>query len=388
MTLLLICIAWFLVVAALLVHAVRQYRYYTVLRPIAAPAPEDAPAVSIIVPARNEEQNIARCLGGLLAQDYPDEKLQIVVVDDGSEDRTSAIAQDLAQRDARIKLLRNDSLPPGWLGKPHACWRGVQESEGDWICFIDADTVAQPPLIRTAVHTARERSVHLLSLEPFQELGSLWERLLLPAGFFLIAFTQDLRKTNDPHVAEASVNGQFLLVRRDAYETAGGHAAVRSAVAEDSALARNLKAAGCRVALAGTDGLLHVRMYTSRPALIEGAARQLSSLLPGFRLPLFGSMAVVLVLVCLMLPLWAAMSVAIHGGAIAIASLALASAGSLAMVGTHVGASRYFRIPFWYGLLFPAGYALGAWVVVFAMWERSRRQMRWKGRVYQAAAHV
>lgn len=329
---------------------------------------------------------IGECVAALIAQDYPADRLQIIVNDDNSTDRTSGIVSHLAAGDDRVRLIRGKPLPQGWLGKPNACWTAAAEADGEWLCFIDADTIAGPALITTAVQTAQSRSLDLLSLQPFQELTGFAERLILPTGFFLIAFTQDLRKTNDPTSPDASVNGQFLLIRRSVYESVGGHAAVRSAVAEDSALARTIKTAGHRIGVLGTEGLLHTRMYSDFRSLREGAARQAASLLDSTAILLCVALgALLLAAVPLLLPTLAACRLAGDGRAVAIASLVISAIGSLSLLGTHIGAARYFRIPFWYGLLFPLGYAAGAGILVFAARQRSRGQTRWKGRLYPAS---
>lgn len=387
MILLVLSIVWLLVVAGLLARAITQYRHYHVLRPITqgAAAPP-LPTVTAIVPARNEQRIIGRCLEGLSAQDYPPDELEILVVDDNSEDQTASIVRDAASRDARVRLIGGEPLPAGWLGKPHACAQAAAVARGEWLCFIDADTIGEPPLIHTAMRAALEHKLDLLSLQPVQELVTPAERLILPAGFFLIAFTQDLRRTNDPARPDASVDGQFLLVRRTAYEAVGGHAAVRDAVAEDSALARRLKHAGHTLAVFGTERLLHARMYNDFRSLWEGTARQAASLLGGpAKLVAAAIIAAVMAAAALALPAWGAIAVATapgRAGGAAIASLVVASVASLAILGTHVGAARYFRIPIGYGLLFPLAYAAGAGVLIFAAWQRTRRQTRWKGRVY------
>ena len=382
-------IVWVLVVAGLLARAITQYRHYKVIAPLALSRGSAAPAVTVIVPARNEERIIGHCLDGLRRQDYPRDQLQFFVIDDNSTDRTAAIIAGSAARDDRIRPIRGQPLPEGWLGKPHACWTAAKDAQGEWLCFIDADTVADPPLIGTAIETALSRRLDLVSLQPFQELGTFAERLILPTGFFLIAFTQDLRKTNDRALPDASVNGQFLLVRRSVYCAVGGHATVKDATAEDSALARAIKAAGHTIGVFGTEGLLHTRMYGDLRSLVEGAARQAATLLGGASALLSVALgALLLAIVPLALPALAACRLAGGGGAVVIAALALSVAGSLALFGTHIGAARYFRIPFWYGLLFPLGYAAGAGVLVFAAWQQSRGQTRWKGRVYCAAAQA
>ena len=383
MIFLVLSVIWALLVAGLLARAINQYRHYEIIRASDRGAPTDA--VTVIVPARNEARNITKCLEGVVTQDYPRLQLRVIVVDDGSDDGTGELVLDAARADERIQLVRGRELPDGWLGKPHACWQGAKHADGQWLCFLDADTKAEAPLIRTAVNVAHSRKLDLLSLQPFQELISPWERLILPAGFFFIAFTQDLRRTNDPALPDASVNGQFLLIRRGAYEQVGGHAAVRDAVGEDSALAGLLKGSGHRIAVLGTEGLLRTRMYTSVRPLWEGTARQAALLLPsGLALLIVALAALVLAWAPLALLVWGGVELA-GGTAAEVAGFALALLGSLALLGTHIGASRYFRIPFWYGLLFPLAYTLGAAIALYAVVQLGRRQVRWKGRVYRAA---
>src|SRR6185312_2122427 len=281
------------------------------------------------------------------------------------------------------ELLSAPPLPAGWRGKPHACATAARRVSGDWLCFIDADTSAEPPLLRTASRISRERNVDLLSLQPFQDLGSPWERLILPAGFFLIAFTQDLRKTNDPDSPEAAVNGQFLLVRRHAYDAIGGHESVRDQFAEDSALAANFKAAGFRVAVIGTQGLLYTRMYSDLRSLWEGVGRQAPTLLESsLALVLAAVLALTLAWAAIAIPVWAICSALRGGGIEATVAVFVSLAGSLALFGTHIGAARYFKIPFWYGLLFPIGYTLGSAVLIWSIWQKARGRVAWKGRVY------
>ena len=385
MTFLLAAIAWVLLVGSLLVRAITQYRHYEVIRASEVAALNSAPIVTVIVPARNEAHNIGRCLDGQISQDYPRSLLAIVVVDDGSEDGTAAIVQEFARSDDRVRLIRGAALPEGWLGKPHACWRGAEGAKGEWLCFIDADTTAFPPLIRTALEIAHARHLDLLSLQPFQELLTPWERLILPTGFFLIAFTQDLRRTNDPRSPEASVNGQFLLIRRATYLQTGGHSAVRSAVGEDSALAGVLKRAGFRIAVLGTEGLLRTRMYTSLRPLWEGTARQAALLLPrGAALLSVAGAALALAWAPIALVGWGIVALT-AGAPLALPALILALLGSFALLGTHTGAARYFRIPFWYGFLFPVGYTLGSAIALHGLLQLHRGQVRWKGRTYSAS---
>ncbi|MDB5358162.1 MAG: glycosyltransferase [Phycisphaerales bacterium] len=384
MLLLLACGAWAGTVAVLLWRAVRQYGFYEVLGPDALL--EQTPRVAVVIPARNEAHNLPRCLKGLLAQDYPADRWQITVVDDGSTDGTADVVQQFAQSDPRVRLLEGAVLPPGWAGKTHALWQGAAEapSDADWLCFIDADTAPQPPLLRTAVRAAQGRGLGFLSLGPCQELLGFWERLLMPTGFFLLAFTQDVRQANDPASPQAHANGQFLLIHKEAYEAAGTYAAVRSQIADDSAMARAVKHSGHRIAVLGSQGLISARMYSDLGSLWEGLCRQAGELLGGtWPILLAAACALALGVAAVSLPFWAALSLA-HGpnGIAPITALVLASLGSAALLGTHIGAARYFQIPIGYGLLFPAGYLMGAVLLLNAAYGRVTHSVTWKGREY------
>ncbi len=370
-------LAWAGGVAWLLCRAARQFGLYRTLRP-APPGQDDLPDLAVIVPARNEAARIGRCLHGLLAQDYPAARLRIIVVDDNSTDGTAALVARIAAEDARVVLVRGRPLPPGWAGKPHACGQGAEAAGADWLCFLDADTAPRPALLRTAVLAAREGRIDLLSLEPFQELGSFAERLIIPSGMFLIAFTQDPSRVNDPARPDATANGQFLLFRREAYEAVGGFAAVREEICEDKALARAVKRAGFRLALLGAEELVNVRMYTGFRSLAEGLAKNVVDMAGGVGPTLAAAgLALVLGWAPILVPLWV--------GGRRPAALAAALAGSLALLGTHFAGARHFRIPFWYGLLFPLGYTLAAAVALYAVSRRLRGVVVWKGRAYSPA---
>src|SRR5690348_1801597 len=175
-------VGWTATVAWLIRRAARQFRAYRELK--AEPPPTDATLqpVAVVIPARNEAQTIGRCIAALARQDYPEQAVEIVVVDDSSSDDTATAARAAAAKDRRFRVIAAGPLPAGWTGKSHACWRGAMATESEWLCFLDADTVPAPPLLRSAVVTARRERLDFLSLEPRQELGTPWERLIIPAG--------------------------------------------------------------------------------------------------------------------------------------------------------------------------------------------------------------
>src|SRR5581483_8250879 len=227
------------------------------------------PLVSIVVPARNEAANVGRCLRSAFEQDYP--ALEIVAIDDNSTDETPAILAACAATDPRLAVLQGAPLLPGWTGKNFALAQAAAHASGEWLLFLDADTWLHPAAVRSAIAHALERRLGLLSLVTQQELGGFWERVLQPVVLLVIGLALPLRAISDPRrPSVAYANGQFLLVRRAAYEKVGGHAALRSAVVEDSELARTVKRAGYAVQLADGRSLVHIRMYRSLGDMWQG----------------------------------------------------------------------------------------------------------------------
>jgi len=253
------------------VIAWRAVEFFAALEPVVASGSrgERGPLVSVIVPARNEAPNVGRCLESVCRQDYS--ALEVLAIDDNSTDDTPRILARLAEDEPRLRVLAGAPLAPGWTGKNFALAQAAAHAQGEWLLFLDADTWLEPGTISAAVAHAAERKLGLLSLVTRQELAGFWERVIQPVVLLVIALALPLKAINDsrrPGVAYA--NGQFLLVRAAAYEKAGGHAAERDSVVEDSALARAVKAAGFGVQLADGRGFVHVRMYRGLQQTWEG----------------------------------------------------------------------------------------------------------------------
>ena len=370
--------------ALLIARAIRQRGLLPRLAVASPPPPELAPPIAVIVPARDEEDNIGRCLASLVAQDYPAGRLRVLVVDDHSQDATAAIVGGMAARHKQVELLRSPPLPAGWVGKSHACWNGARAVLGEtqWLCFVDADVTLMPAALSSAVDAASHRNLDLLSLAPHQELKSFAECLILPCGLILLSFLQNLRRLQARTGRDVTATGQFMLVRRDAYQAAGGHAAVCSAICEDLELARRLKQAGYSVLLMGGEALVAARMYTGWETLWPGLAKNLIDTLGG-------PVTTVAVAVAAFVLAWAAIVIPLvdlaswlHGIPGAGIALCLALAASGAAFGLHIAATSYFRIPFWYGLIFPIGYSVGAVMAVDSVRLRLSGKVSWKGRVY------
>ncbi len=226
------------------------------------------PRVLVVVPARNEEANIAACVRSLLLQDYP--ALEIRVVDDHSTDRTADIVRELAASDPRLKLLQSPPLPAGWLGKPHALDVGIRGSDADFFLFVDADVRIAPSTIRRSVASAQKSQAGLLTVTPALVADSFWERAAQPVVGLLLFALLDPVKVRDPDSSVAAAYGPYLLFRRSAYEKIGGPAAVATEVVEDLRLAQLIKQHHLGLGYVhGPEGI-DIRMYDSLRALVGG----------------------------------------------------------------------------------------------------------------------
>lgn len=380
-----IALIWVLLVAWVLWRLVRQGLAYAAASLARRRLGPVSGSVTIVVPVRNEIDNIEACLESLLAQRGLAGGWQIVVVDDNSSDGTAECVGCLAARHAqRLRLVPAGSLPPGWMGKPHACWRGAAASRAKWLCFIDADLRAAPWLVASAIGAAETQGIAMLSLSPFQDLGSFWERLIVPAGMLLIGCAMDFRRIDDPAVPDVTANGQFLLFRREAYGALGGHEAVRDQICEDKALARLCKRQGLRFRMLGAERLAHVRMYRDLPSLWEGLGKNAIEILGSAAASTaVASLGAVVAWAAVLLPLAAALRVADHGSLHDFATLGLCLCGSLALTGVQLGTLRRCRVPVRYALLFPLAYGAVAALAWSSLTQRRAGRVQWKGRTYE-----
>jgi len=375
---------WACLIGWLLLRLLRQFRTHRAAS-LGPPngTPASLPAVAIIVPARNEIANIGTCLAGLTAQRGLSGGLSIIVVDDGSQDGTGEVVARSARDDPRIELIGSGDLPAGWMGKPHACWQGALQTDAEWLCFVDADVRATPDLVAAAIAAALRQGIDMLSLNPRQELGSFWERLIIPAGLVLIGCAQDLRPIDDPASPEITANGQFLLTRRAVYFAAGGHAAVRDQICEDKALAARVKHAGWRFRLLGAEQLARTRMYTSFNALWEGLAKNATEILgDGLSTVRAATAGLVIGWAAILLPILTGISAAQESSTPAMIGAALGLLGSTAVIGIQIGTARHFKISPLFGLLFPFAYTAIAALAWRSFMLRRAGRLTWKGRTY------
>lgn len=341
-------------------------------------APSPAPRVSIVVPARNEEDNIERCLSSLLAQRYPD--FEVIVVDDRSTDRTYEIAARLAEAApaGRCTVVRGEELEPGWMGKSWANHQGQKRATGVWLLFTDADTSHAPGCLPAAMRAAIERNADLQTLLPHLECRSFWEKVLQPIAIGAILSAMPLDRAEDPKVKMAVANGQYLLFKRAAYDAIGGHEAIKGRVTDDVSLGLNIKTAGLTLRFALATKVLSTRMYTSLRALWWGYVKNMREGADLLRVPWIAQALVPIVIWTLPPALLALAPFAPRwvGLAAVAATAAMVAWGSLAN-------RLVFQIGPWWTLTNPLGGLMLAGMSIHSHYRAaSGRGPLWKGRAY------
>ncbi len=333
--------------------------------PVLPPPLAAAPATTILLPVRDERLNVEACVATLVAQTAAP---LVRVIDDGSTDGTPALVAALVAGEPQLELLAAGPLPAGWPGKVHALWVGAQGVETPWLLSTDADTRHDSDLLARAHAAAAERHLDAVSLAGFQEVRGAGENLLIPAVFALLdAFLGDWTVAASgagPPVA----NGQFILLRREAWESAGGFESVRAAPIDDVATAAGLRAHGFRTGFFRAPGL-RVRMYRGFREAFRGWRRNLGALFS--HLP----STTAAVLAVLLLPPAALAAAALAGRW--QEALILWSAGAAASTLLRSGSDH---APV-YGLLYPLDALLLAAVLLLGVLDRRRRKpVSWKGR--------
>jgi chlorobactene glucosyltransferase len=345
----------------------------------------EVPLISVIIPVRNEARNIDRCLRALFRQTYP--HVEFIVIDDRSSDETPCILSQLKQADDRLHIVHGVELPLGWAGKPHALVQGAAAARGEWLCFMDADTFAEPGLLWSTYCTAMEQQSDMFSILTEQELGSFWERTILPLVFLGLSYGFPAQRVNDPHAPDAIANGQFILVRRSVYHVIGGHSAVKDRIDEDKAIAILAKHSGYRLVIADGRLVARTRMYTSLAEMWEGWTKNIYlGLQDRLWLLLFG--AFLGLVVSVMLPLW------LFGGLVWLASAGGSAAAVITieaavlwtfLIYKRLQACGAFHISGGYAFTFPLGaLVFTAMMMASAYNVISGRGVLWKGRRYRS----
>jgi chlorobactene glucosyltransferase len=376
-------IAWALPWILLALAAPLVFKSRPRIDEVASPSPDASPLVSVIVPARNEAENIGICAASLLASRYP--RREIIIIDDGSTDGTGDIVRVIAERgDGDLRILDGQPLPAGWLGKCWACWQGYQEARGELLVFTDADTRHHENFLGHAVGSMRSARADLLSVAPQQLMESFWERVILPHVFAVLAFRwPDLRRINRTrNPRHAMANGQFLLFTREGYEAIGGHRNVRTEVVEDQLLAQRIIANGRRLFVAHAENMMQTRMYRSLGGIIEGWSKNLATgsrgIVPPWLRPIFPWLVGLAALLVWVAPA-ATFLISLFGplppGFAGWSIIACAASAAFWLFMYH-----HFRVPLRYAFLFPIGGLMTGYI--FLISALHGQTVKWKGRTY------
>ncbi|MFI6265206.1 glycosyltransferase [Micromonospora sp. NPDC051006] len=362
-------------VAALTAHTVLNAARW--LRRPAAPVAEVTEPVAVLLPLRDEADRVAPCLRALLDQrGVPG--LRVVLLDDGSTDGTAEVVRAIAGDDPRVTLLTGTAPPPGWLGKPYACWQLATRADpaATALVFVDADVVLTPHAVAAAVTELRAAGVTLLSPYPRIVAATAADRLVQPLLQWLwLTFLPLRAMERSPRPSLAAAGGQFLVLDRAGYLRAGGHAAVADRILEDIELARAVKRAGGRIALADGSRLAVCRMYDNWPQLRDGYSKSLWAT--------FGHPGAAAAVLALLLLLYTAPPLLALGTLVAghpVAALVAAVAYLLGVAGRVVTA-RATGGRWWPdALAHPVSVVVLGWLTLRSYHLRRRRQLSWRGR--------
>jgi len=258
----------------------------------------NAPLVSIIFAARDEAEKLPAALETLLAQDYP--QFEIVAVNDRSRDRTSDILHETERSRRNLIVTDIDSLPPGWLGKPHALVAGFEKSRGEWLVFTDADVHFAPDVLRRAVALAAERQWDHLTLLASVEMWGFWETVAISYFGLGFIFGNEPWLASNPRSTRYVGVGAFQLVRRAAYEKSGGHSRLRMDVIEDMKLGKLMKMTGFRSGVAVAQDMVRVRWHSGVHNVIRGVTKNMFAAVQYN--PLLAAAAIAFTLVLSVLP--------------------------------------------------------------------------------------
>jgi len=372
------------------------------LRRFRAPAPVEADgsfAISVLIPARNEEANIGEALRCVLASRNTD--LEVLVLDDDSGDRTAEIVQSIAASDPRVQLLQGSGLPAGWNGKQHACWRLAQASSKDLLVFLDADVRIHPDLLARMANFRALTRTGLVSGFPRLITLTWLEKILLPLiHFVLLAFLPMRAMRQHTWPSAAAGCGQFLLIERGAYFTSGGHNAIRETMHDGLLLPRVLRRNGYRTDIADITELASVRMYDSAAQVWQGLAKNATEGIatPGKIVPLslllFSRQVIpalvflTLLLECLLLwVLRETLGLGVYLAQPRTASLlfALAVTALIASYLPRFLATLRFRQPMISAVLHPVGISLLLCVQWYALARKlTGKPVGWRQRVYSS----
>jgi chlorobactene glucosyltransferase len=335
----------------------------------------DTPLVSVLIPARNEEATIERCVTSLLHSDYP--KLEIIVLDDDSRDRTYDLVHHISQKHHNLRIIQGEKLPPDWNGKNWACHQLAHAAKGEWFLFTDADTHHSPGSVSTALEAAGKSQSVFVTAIPGLTLRTWSEKLILPIIHFAFFALLPYNIMNfGSHCRLAIGIGPFLFMRRDCYFSCGGFEAIKTEILDDMALAKRAKRNKCKTTVIDGTGFVTVRFYGSFKEVWAGFSKNSFQAIGGSPHFLMG-----VALVCYFLFIYPYISL---GGALCShQSIALPLLLVLTISSIKITMASRFKTSVCYGLLHPLMVLL-ILLILFNSFRLSLfgKKFEWKERLY------
>lgn len=333
-------------------------------------ASDDGPLISVIIPARDEERTIERTVLAFLAQTY--RNLELIVVDDRSTDGTAAILERIAASDSRLRVIRGEEMPPGWLGKPWALHQGSRRASGEIFLFVDADIIYAPRAVAGAYAAMQRADVPMMTLLPKFVMEGFWENVAIPMlGMMVLSFSP-LWLANRTRIPLLGIGGGTgNMIRRADYEAIGGHEALKASVVDDVSLGRLVRRHGRRTMAFRADDLVSLRIYHGAREIIGGFTKNMFAVLG--RSYIWTVVASVFSVIFHVLPF----VLALLGDPIALAVVAIIAA-------TRVLLFRSLEYPLSYAILaHPLMILFWTWIFLRSMWLTGvRRRLVWRGRSY------
>ncbi len=255
-----------------IIRTMKNYKMLPELIKVKSKSYEKFPRVSVIIPTRNESKRVTPCIESIKAQSYPN--LEIIIVDD-STDNTVEVIKNIVKDDKRFRIIKEEKLEGGWVGKPHAMQQGSKEAKGEWLLLIDADTAHDPDIITSAVKHATKKKLDMLSILSELVCKSFWEKIIQPIPTGLLIFILPLGKVNDHESKNAFALGPFILIKHSVLNKIGGYKKIRDKIADDVEMAKLLKESGFKIGLARAHNMMKLRMYEKFKDIWEGWSKNI-----------------------------------------------------------------------------------------------------------------
>jgi len=382
----------FLVLAGIMLFCINMVLNLMLLKRPSKKArlPDNTPLVSILIPARNEEENIKHCLSSMLSQDYPN--FEVLVLDDNSTDKTAAIVQGVADQDSRVRLIHGQALPDGWAGKCFACHQLSKTARGEWLLFVDADTVGKQHLVRSTLAIAAGGKIAMLSGFPEQQVSGLTQKIVIPILFYFMIMSWFplwlFHRTRKPLPTLAI--GQFLLFNREDYFRIGGHELVKSRIMEDVWFSIEMSRRGGRTLSVDLSKTMTTNMYKNISAMTEGCIKWFYSVAALSPLALLGFFLAAYIFY--LAPFYWAFSGPVNAiitNGLTFDWNAVIAAQVVLLLIMRVTTDLYFRGSGISFIFHPLGIAFLILTVLYAVGRRAvGAGVAWKDRVYQGITHI